>query len=41
MPLPKAKRSASKKKKQKTMAECMRLLTREHPEWPRDRRIAA
>lgn len=41
MPLPKVKRSASKKHKQQTMAACMRMLAKEHPEWSHDRRIAA
>jgi len=41
VPLPKAKRSASKKHKQSVMSECMRKLAKEHPEWPRKQRIAA
>lgn len=41
MPLPKARKGASKKEKRAVMSQCMRELSAAHPEWPRKRRIAA
>ena len=40
MPLPKAKRSASKKRKDQVMGEAMSELEDTHPEWPLKRKIA-
>lgn len=40
MPLPKAKRSASKVEKKRVMDRCMSILKDEHPEWSRVKRQA-
>ena len=40
MPLPKASRSASKKKKRSVMSKCMRKLSDERPEMEQDQKVA-
>jgi len=40
MPLPKAKRSASKKRKEEVMDEAMHELKQAHPGWSRAKKVA-
>lgn len=40
MPLPKARKNASKTKKRQVMGEAMTMMKQEHPEMPRNQLIA-